>query len=511
MIISKDTTFYLYGYTYSAKEAYEALAEAGYSVRGYIDRNAQLYRDKCKIPMYSVEELEDLEKTNVVVIILLRNVVSHEEVAKFLASKGFVYILYLPSAMNLVAQHENALRTIYNLLSAGYASDIVGKNIPPYNECFFYSNDARKCFVSETVNTMVVRCPWTLAYCPTLEWRRDNEHVKRGIDKIWDENDIPIVAQRLYAGLIEYHGNLLDETDGINFYIQHRKTQMSYAEETSSAKELKNRILILDMMEEKFNEGLEYYENAPAEAVWNSKGYFNIVDGAHRCHFLMSKGMKYVPIRISKKDYERWYNASVLEKCISYIEEHRIVKSRVHIPHPAFSAFSSEMEWKRKTILEYIFRWIYLRDLSGKRMLEISDYNSYFARNLYRRGVGLAVSYEPNDDGREFARLLNELLYTQDVMLVSDMETVEIEGKYQITCIINPDEKYVSQKMIIDTINKYSEGIIFWQSRTEKFLEEKADILTKTAFKYYRCIFNGYNGKCMSEFGIFSTNPEFEY
>lgn len=511
MIISKDVSFYLYGYTFSAREAYEALLEAGYCVLGYIDKNAELYKDKCDIPIYSTDDLESLEKANALVIIFLRNVVSHEAVAEFLAGKGFLHILYLPSAMNLVSRHENRLRNMYNLLSAGYAAEMEGESIPAYRECFYPRFDVSKSICSETANTIVVRCPWVLAYSSTLEWRMKEDVIKRGIETPWEENDIPIIAQKLYSGLIEYHRNMSKSTSEVDGYLEHRKTQLPYREKASVEIELANRIMVLDVMEEKFGNGLEYFENAPAEAIWNAKGYFNIVDGMHRSHFLMARGMKYVPVRISKEGYWKWYNITALKKCIRYIEEYDIKKSKVPIPHPAFYSFESEKKWKHRTILECILRRLYMSDLSGKRMLEISDYNSYFARNLCRRGVALAVSYEPVKELREFAELLNELLYTQDVVLVSDIEAVDKAEKYQIVCIINPDENYVSQEMVVDIINKHAEGVVFWQSRTEKYQAEKEDILNRTTFKYYKCIFNGYNGKCMAEFGVFSTNPDFTF
>ena len=47
-----------------------------------------------------------------------------------------------------------------------------------------------------------------------------------------------------------------------------------------------------------------YFVAAAPKAVWNKKGYLNLCEGQHRCVYLLTKGMKKVPVRLEKADID---------------------------------------------------------------------------------------------------------------------------------------------------------------------------------------------------------------
>ena len=130
MIISNNTQFYLYGYVHIAKTVGTALEKAGFQVKGYIDKRANDLKSITDRPVYSMDNTEELPKQESVVIICLRNMVSHEAIAEALNQRGFKYILYLPTALHIKPHYEKIIRTIYNKICAGFINELGGGRTP---------------------------------------------------------------------------------------------------------------------------------------------------------------------------------------------------------------------------------------------------------------------------------------------------------------------------------------------------------------------------------------------
>lgn len=515
MIISNNTQFYLYGYVHIAKTVGTALEKAGFQVKGYIDKCANDLKSITDRPVYSMDNTEELSKQESVVIICLRNMISHEAIAEALNQKGFKYILYLPTALHIKPHYEKIIRTIYNQICAGIINEIEGKELPKYTDCYYKLFDARASICMQDASTVVVRCPWVLCYCSTQSVRE--EEAKKWGCRPWKEWDIPIAAQELYMSLVRYYDNLENTVKTVDEYLAERveisqdnfiglqHQHMNYSNQYINAaklKELAGRMEILNAMAKEFNKGLGYFETAPSIAKWNERGLFNILDGQHRSAFLISRGIKYIPIRISKADYDKWYNKSVADKCIQYMCEHKIKRTKTMIPHPQFINFDSEKEWETTPILEKIQQMVCKLKLNEMNMLDISNYDSYFARNFYRMGIQKAVSYE-NFEQHNFVVLLNQMLYAQ-VDICKNIQEIVLKGKYQIVCAICPNE-YIRESFDV-ILNECADGVVFWQSATENYELEKAHIQNNTPFKYYQKLFMSYNGKSVTEFGFFTTN-----
>ena len=72
------------------------------------------------------------------------------------------------------------------------------------------------------------------------------------------------------------------------------------------------------------------------KALYNEKGYFNIKSGKHRIVFLIVMGQQYVPLRISKGDYQKWRDEKSAAQIYELLEVNHIVELPCILDSPYF-------------------------------------------------------------------------------------------------------------------------------------------------------------------------------
>ena len=115
--------------------------------------------------------------------------------------------------------------------------------------------------------------------------------------------NIPIAEFAPYINLFSY---LSGEKTNISEYISlYGKSPFPESSKESFNFVHNKRIGLYEFFEDKFYSGnLDYFVAAAPKAVWNKKGYLNLCEGQHRCVYLLTKGMKKVPVRLEKADID---------------------------------------------------------------------------------------------------------------------------------------------------------------------------------------------------------------
>ena len=77
-------------------------------------------------------------------------------------------------------------------------------------------------------------------------------------------------------------------------------------------------------------------------------------DGTHRISFLLSKGLIFIPCKMTSEDYASWLNMDVLEK-LKYLKESKLILPIMHpyFMYYPFYNFSSERK-KLCSILQFL-------------------------------------------------------------------------------------------------------------------------------------------------------------
>lgn len=278
--ITRECQIVLYGFNRYTKKQIEILREQGFSCRGIIDRCAEAIKGYQGIKLVSdITELGDTG--NVCVFIMLRNALNHMQVARTLYQQGVRKIIFVPMEQNFYDREVQCELIIkYNaMLQHQYASL---KNIPYVSEDFFERVTEPFCSVAMEFHDDVIA--WVSA-----------EKIYTTVKASDGYDDIPIAAFKPYISLFEFlEGGEADISEYVSLF------GISAVSGDDRKKEIVTiRKQLFDYFENEINRGLEYFVVSAPSAQWNENGYLNLRGGHHRCMYLLNKGYRKIPVRIS--------------------------------------------------------------------------------------------------------------------------------------------------------------------------------------------------------------------
>ncbi len=108
--INKTNRFILYGAAALGKVFLDILRNAGYSVIGFMDKRHDEISEAHGLPVWNVEKAEKAE--DIIIIISIKNVFEHQEIADNLLEHGYNKIIFLPR--KCIKGEESNLQSIYD-------------------------------------------------------------------------------------------------------------------------------------------------------------------------------------------------------------------------------------------------------------------------------------------------------------------------------------------------------------------------------------------------------------
>ncbi len=282
--IKKDDGIILYGYNEYCRQQVEGLLQKGYDVEGIVDQKAENFEKEYKgVRVVSdITELSFSEKN--VVFVMLQNGMLHWNIAFDLYKKGIERVVFLPMQeeafddihLEFIIQYNYMIKRDYSIM-----------RVPNLTEKVFAKNKHQ---MYRTVRMLdngeyVV---WMSVDVLRTTLREDEKY-----------RDIPINE---FTPYIELFLHLSGKKDiDISEYIRlYGKTPYRAESEEAYQYTINKRSALYSFFESKYNEGnIEYFNAAAPQAVYNERGYLNLCEGQHRCVYLLLKGMKKVPVRIT--------------------------------------------------------------------------------------------------------------------------------------------------------------------------------------------------------------------
>lgn len=263
---------------------------------------------------------------------------------------------------------------------------------------------------------------------------------------------------------------------------------------------------------EKINEGMSFFIQAPCEAEWNDKGYFNLTDGHHRCVFLYCMGIRRVPVKVKKEDYEKYLNRQAAEKCLKMIQEQNRKEFYQPILNPYFLDKIVYRDTCYKTRLDIILEYFDTFRFKNLKVLDIGANIGYYSHAFSRMGAQV-IGLEPDKMHCDLAKTIGELLYSTAHFEQVTFEVYETEDEFDacmmLTVLYDIFHDAVKRDAFINKINDFVKQFIIWESGSlESAKDEKACILEHTKFKYYHKLGNTYATGKIREIGIFYSNPD---
>lgn len=418
--ITPTTEIYLYGAASIGKIVFQNLLD--YNVKGFIDVRGNEIDEMCSKPVFSLDEMTEHIDKKSVLIITVKNVFEHDEIAYALYKKGYTNIVYKPQ--NALSgnsnEEENKLSALWDEIVADHF-DCKSIDVPEYQSSIAYNfTDFAK--LKEEREAITANVPIELVYT-------------NNVKSIWGNINI----QALYPHILFFH--FLENKQGgeIKSYIElceQAAYKIGDVKVTDAWKRnvIKNRTMIYEQMNKYIDIDIDFFvRNAPT-AIWNPKGYFNLTSGKHRAAFLVSKGKRYIPLKVSSSDYSLWMGQTECQKVKRDIIQNRkrSIKHKVH--HPFFIHFPCT---------EAVF---YTRFQSAILMFLCKE------SRIKGRNINVVTNLEKHNS---IMRLLENSIFVNLVYDKYKRADVAI-----IDMVMEHEKTYFAEKRLVITEEKQSENVL---------------------------------------------------
>lgn len=374
--------YILYGAASIGNEAKNALEKCGGKVVGYIDKRAFELTEYNGLPVWGINDVPSkYVNSNMIVFLSVKNVFEHEKIAGDLKERGFSNIIYKPYNVLLGygSKEENDIARLYDRLFNGeLTEDFI---IPRTNSKKAGYDFAKICEKDKVVT----------AYIPT-EFIFTNNYESAEM-KRW--GNVCILAFFTHIDFFRFLNcqKDADPSDYLEEFCVFAANLQGNIKTTEAWKEnvIENRTQIFEQMKEALDLDPEFFVRNAAEAEWNAdKKIFNLTSGKHRCTFQVALGKKYIPVKISRRDYDLFLNSTEVDETLNLLMQS---KKEVLIPHPLF------------------YRGIYIRDRSEYYLQ--SWFARYYGRKMYYKNGKITFDtiemLDFTDDSGNFARFAKRL------------------------------------------------------------------------------------------------------
>ena len=399
----------IYGAGEVGQECCLNLLRVGIRPEAFFDRKAKSGKKCLDIPLLQIDEYPDLARCDTIVIIALADGLLHKEVADKLYTRGFRKLVFLPIAYDMPTRLKTKLTILYNEYLEGRVTGVV-QNYGRYaKESFF---EAGQAVASAGIDKVVVWVPLEIVYTESLEhWPGD----KNNLHSPYAYYDRNIATNYWMLNLIRYFQGMDGSCD----------LYLSMYERNGGAKpNIEKRRLQFELFEHEYSFGMEFFIHSAPEAMWNERGYFNIVGGNHRIMYLYAKGCRYFPLKISRKDFCKWQGMEAVTPDL-------IEGITYPISHPAFQHVIvhglGEIYHTFKSIEESYGH----ADLSNKKILDLSHTEGFFARQFARMKAS-KVTVAVKAEKLAFYEKLNRLMCVSDIEFVDESVIESAELNYDI-------------------------------------------------------------------------------
>ncbi len=481
------------------------------TIVGFIDtyKKSELFLD-CSV--YSPKEVKALDYDRLIVCVLRHN----KEILNTCLAEGIdtdrLFFIHNETIYDGVTERVFADKV--KLIEKDYP--LIAKRIEAKKEQFNYMNnkqalkpDMEDFSEIKTIdkNHIVAWIPIELLFSEkrndvpfvescTEEWERQNKEYQ----------DLPIISFEPYRNLFNFFQY------GKNFpwtyckWFQNLYRTRGLKSEYTDEMIIEKRYREYQLMRTELQTGrLDFFIENPAIAVWNTKGYFNLMDGHHRTMFLYSAGYSKIPVQITRKDYEIWSNpkqAKIVKNII--IDENRMDFYQP-ILNPYFMNIRSQRDMTVKNRLQLLLEYFNNKRFNGIKVIDIGGNLGYFGQQFARLGADVTL-IEPDPYHYRLAQEVNKLLYINMDMITNTFEEYSSDSVFDVAIMLTVfcwcmENESVCKKFL-NNLNKNILQMIFWESGRE-IEKEKKCIIENTKFKNYVHLGYTYGTGKFRELGLF--------
>lgn len=319
------------------------LRRAGLQATAYIDKRADTLKEYEGYKVYAVNELSDWkDKDKYCIIIAIRNVFDHSQLALQFYQLGFRALIFKPT---MVLKGKKS--PIFDNISSAHDSLMIKFEVPDMSIMYY---EKEKIF--EAGYDLSLACSKEGFYKVHISSELLFSNVIPRY--LWTERNF--VSNYVGVELYKAFQGTGDLSSVIEKYVQRfalpgaidMKVDVSGAWEDIL---IDSRLAVYNEMCDKMAIMPEFFvENCTTVSLRENGGFKLIASGKNRVSFLIARGYRFIPVMISKQDYEQAEQVEYVRKIENYLETAGINELDVPIPHFYFYEF-------RYLIPQYTEQW----------------------------------------------------------------------------------------------------------------------------------------------------------
>ncbi len=299
--LKKDSKVFIYGAGALGRRIRSYIGDY-YHFEGYIDQKKDsINLAGCGDLVYGLEDLNILSK-DICVIVCVHNGLWHRNICDELYNRGVDNILFLAVGDTFDYSQSQQMNEKYSIFMS-QTFDI--SDIPKYGSMCKQKNVDDYPILYQSGDFVTLLYPIELLYS-------DNANLEEAHNfrKITDQHrkyvDKPMTSHAPYLDLFRY---MMFGGDYPAAFIELYRN-MNNSTHMTDEEFLDSKWKIYNLLEKEYLKGWGYLKYSPIYASWNENGYANIRDGHHRAAFYYLKGMRRIPVRLSKEDYVKFQSIS---------------------------------------------------------------------------------------------------------------------------------------------------------------------------------------------------------
>ena len=454
--LDEKKEYLIYGAGGGGLKLVPVFKKRGYCLKGFIDKRADSLREVCGKKVWNLDTLSELqgEAENIVIIITIKNVFEHTNIAEELKKIGFDQCVYKPLSI-LQGYEDVELKKI----SKAHDAFLINIEIPDVQILSKVEKDYEivlkdSFFISSQQKNIVAWLPLELLF----NYKDSDVYAQMSMATYFPLKNL----YKMFLG--EKVSNESEILEDFFCYCN----EWAYRNNIAVTQELRQRWIesryeAFTQMQEIADYDFDFFCRSAPEVERNINGSFNLVcSGRNRVVFLEAKGYRHIPVKMSDDNYQKWINKNVMDEVIQYMKKYNIRKTYAPVSHPYFKNFQARhVDYYRLVcfpIAEYIIQWIYREarkiiddernyitdsvqlEKLKKECLILCDLEDEGACSRYLKMCGFSVIRKTKAD--TLGGLFDKLLY-QDVC---EWETQKV--KVVIADKIHSNDNWDAEKMI---------------------------------------------------------------
>ena len=300
--ITKTTPVLIYSGGYEGKGYAKRLAAAGFNVVGILDIKPENVINS-PVPVFYPEEIVFKRFPNAFVWICLGDSVQHMKISRLLNGFGCEKLLMLP--LYLDGKRSKEMTFAFNAFCLGHFTI----DIPYYGDLWNINAADYVLDKNAELITVMVHKNHLYGLKPTIvqDTKKSNPF---SLLKVTEDNP-------------------LTDDDFDSLYLLEDSYKSIFMDKRNDLYQFFESALYSD---------LGFFVRSAGFAQYRASGKFwYVLDGYHRCSYLLLKGFRAIPLRVKLDEWECYFNASKAQALMDYCKT--VDSVPVEIEHPAFMRF----------------------------------------------------------------------------------------------------------------------------------------------------------------------------